>query len=75
MADDCRVPHIQRPSFRDANDVVCPATSAWDLHRAWPEADVRIVRTPDSGIEAGNTTELVAPRPTGIAVAEAAERS
>ena len=24
-------------------DVVCPAKSAWDLHRAWPEADIRIV--------------------------------
>lgn len=28
-------------------DVVCPATSAWDLHRAWPEADLRII--PDAG--------------------------
>jgi proline iminopeptidase len=24
-------------------DVVCPATSAWDLHRAWPEAALTIV--------------------------------
>ena len=24
-------------------DVVCPAKSAWDLHRAWPEADFRMV--------------------------------
>jgi proline iminopeptidase len=24
-------------------DVVCPAKSAWDLHRAWPEADLKIV--------------------------------
>ena len=24
-------------------DVVCPATSAWDLHRAWPEAKLVIV--------------------------------
>jgi len=24
-------------------DVVCPAKSAWDLHKAWPEADLRIV--------------------------------
>lgn len=24
-------------------DVVCPAKSAWDLHMAWPEADIRIV--------------------------------
>ena len=24
-------------------DVVCPMTSAWDLHRAWPEADLQII--------------------------------
>lgn len=28
-------------------DVVCPARSAWDLHRAWPEAPLYIV--PDAG--------------------------
>jgi proline iminopeptidase len=28
-------------------DVICPIRSAWDLHRAWPEADLRIV--PDAG--------------------------
>ena len=41
-------------------DVVCPAQSAWDLHRAWPEADLRIV--PDAGhsaFEAGNIHELI----------------
>ncbi len=41
-------------------DVVCPMRSAWDLHRAWPEADLRIV--PDAGhsaFERGVTHELV----------------
>jgi proline iminopeptidase len=41
-------------------DVVCPMRSAWDLHRAWPEADLRIV--PDAGhsaFEAGNTHALI----------------
>jgi proline iminopeptidase len=41
-------------------DVVCPAKSAWDLHRAWPEADLRIV--PDAGhaaSEPGIVHELV----------------
>ena len=41
-------------------DVVCPAKSAWDLARAWPEADLRIV--PDAGhaaSEPGITHELV----------------
>ena len=28
-------------------DVVCPAMSAWELSRAWPEADLRVV--PDAG--------------------------
>ncbi|HEY6453268.1 MAG TPA: alpha/beta fold hydrolase, partial [Steroidobacteraceae bacterium] len=41
-------------------DVVCPLRSAWDLHRAWPEAELRIV--PDAGhsaFEPGNARELV----------------
>jgi proline iminopeptidase len=28
-------------------DVVCPAESAWALHKAWPEAALHIV--PDAG--------------------------
>jgi proline iminopeptidase len=24
-------------------DVVCPMTSAWDLHRAWPEAQLHLI--------------------------------
>ncbi|TAN09077.1 MAG: prolyl aminopeptidase [Rhodanobacteraceae bacterium] len=42
-------------------DVVCPLRSAWDLHRAWPTADLRIV--PDAGhsaFEPGNAHELIA---------------
>ena len=41
-------------------DVVCPARSAWDLHRAWPESDLRIVD--DAGhaaTEPGIVHELV----------------
>ncbi|MBS0417557.1 MAG: prolyl aminopeptidase [Proteobacteria bacterium] len=41
-------------------DVICPMRSAWDLHCAWPEADLRIV--PDAGhsaLEPGNIHELV----------------
>lgn len=41
-------------------DVVCPSKSAWDLHRAWPEADLHIV--PDAGhaaSEGGIVHELV----------------
>ena len=41
-------------------DVVCPMVSAWELHRAWPEADLQI--TPDAGhsaLEPGNRSALV----------------
>jgi len=41
-------------------DVVCPARSAWDLQRAWPEARLEIV--PDAGhsaLEAGITHRLI----------------
>jgi proline iminopeptidase len=42
-------------------DVVCPMTTAWDLHRAWPEADFHVV--PDAGhaaMEPGTRSLLVA---------------
>ena len=41
-------------------DMVCPVVSAWDLHRAWPEAELKIV--PDAGhsaFEPGIISELV----------------
>ncbi|MGA9333428.1 MAG: prolyl aminopeptidase [Rudaea sp.] len=41
-------------------DVVCPLRSAWDLHRAWPEADLRIVgEAGHSALEPGITHELI----------------
>ena len=42
-------------------DVVCPMMSAWDLHKAWPEA--KLVVVPDAGhsaFEPGIEAELVA---------------
>ena len=41
-------------------DVVCPMASAWDLHRAWPEA--RLIVVPDAGhsmLEPGITSALI----------------
>jgi proline iminopeptidase len=41
-------------------DVVCPAESAWALHRAWPEADLKIVGDAGhSAMEPGIIHELV----------------
>ena len=40
---------------------VCPATSAWDLHRAWPEADFHLIPSAGhSAKEPGIERELVA---------------
>jgi proline iminopeptidase len=55
-----RIRHIPAVIVQGRYDVVCPMRSAWDLHRAWPEADLRIV--PDAGhsaFERGNLHELV----------------
>ncbi len=41
-------------------DVICPLKSAWDLHKAWPEAHLEII--PDAGhsaSEAGITDALI----------------
>ncbi|HEY1284358.1 MAG TPA: prolyl aminopeptidase [Steroidobacteraceae bacterium] len=61
LLDDVpRIRHIPAVIIQGRYDVVCPARSAWDLHKAWPEADLRIV--PDAGhsaFEVGITNELV----------------
>lgn len=60
LRDAHRLRDIPAVIVQGRHDVVCPLRSAWDLHRAWPEADLRIV--PDAGhsaFESGNTHELV----------------
>lgn len=55
-----RIRHIPTVIVHGRYDVVCPMKAAWDLHRAFPEADLRIV--PDAGhsaFEPGNVHELV----------------
>ncbi|HYJ85484.1 MAG TPA: prolyl aminopeptidase [Pyrinomonadaceae bacterium] len=42
-----KIRHIPGVIVQGRYDVVCPMTSAWDLHRAWPEADLQII--PDAG--------------------------
>ncbi|MCK7636581.1 prolyl aminopeptidase [Corynebacterium pygosceleis] len=37
-----RIRHIPAVIVQGRYDVVCPVRSAWDLHRAWPEADLTI---------------------------------
>lgn len=38
-----KIRHIPCVIVQGRYDVVCPIRSAWDLHRAWPEADLQIV--------------------------------
>jgi proline iminopeptidase len=55
-----RIRHIPSVIVQGRYDVVCPMETAWELHRAWPEADFRLV--PDAGHSAGepgNLHELV----------------
>jgi proline iminopeptidase len=55
-----RIRHIPTVIVQGRYDIPCPAQSAWALHRAFPEADLRIV--PDAGhsaFEPGNLHELV----------------
>jgi proline iminopeptidase len=76
LRDAARIRHIRGVIVQGRYDIVCPLRSAWDLHRAWPEAELRIIADAGhSAFEAGIARELVAAtdrfarasRDTGIA--------
>ncbi len=55
-----KIRHIPTVIVQGRYDVVCPMTSAWELHKAFPEADLQII--PDAGhsiSEKGITSALV----------------
>jgi len=55
-----RIRHIPAVIVQGRYDVVCPMKSAWDLHRAWPEAALRIsTDAGHSAFEPGNLSELI----------------
>jgi proline iminopeptidase len=55
-----RIRHIPAVIVQGRYDIVCPMKSAWDLHEAWPEAELCIVGDAGhSAFEPGNTHELV----------------
>lgn len=43
LEDAHRLKSIPGVIVQGRYDVVCPMKSAWDLHRAWPEADLQVV--------------------------------
>jgi proline iminopeptidase len=56
-----RIRRIPAVIVQGRYDMVCPMTTAWDLHRRWPEARFEVV--PDAGhsaLEPGITARLVA---------------
>ncbi|MCH1492350.1 MAG: prolyl aminopeptidase [Luminiphilus sp.] len=56
-----RIRHIPAIIVQGRYDVVCPAVTAWDLHRAWPEADFQLIQDAGhSAFDPGNTRALVA---------------
>jgi proline iminopeptidase len=55
-----RIRRIPAVIVQGRYDVVCPARSAWALHRAWPEAQLRMVGAAGhSAFEPGISRELV----------------
>jgi proline iminopeptidase len=61
LRDVPKIRHIPATIVQGRYDVVCPMRSAWALHRAWPEAQLRIVGDAGhSAFEAGIARELVA---------------
>ena len=60
LEDVVKIRHIPATIIQGRFDIVCPMRTAWALHKAWPEADFRIV--PDAGhsaFEPGTSRELV----------------
>jgi len=56
-----KIRHIPTTIVQGRYDVVCPMMSAWDLHKAWPEAEFKVVLDAGhSANEPGITEELVA---------------
>ena len=55
-----KIRHIPTVIVQGRYDVVCPATSAWDLHRAFPEAEFNLVADAGHSIsEPGIASALV----------------
>ncbi|HZR36566.1 MAG TPA: prolyl aminopeptidase [Nevskia sp.] len=60
LEDVPKIRHIPGVIVQGRYDVVCPMKSAWDLHRAWPEATLSVIG--DAGhaaSEAGTLNRLI----------------
>ncbi|MFB9068934.1 prolyl aminopeptidase [Pseudofulvimonas gallinarii] len=61
LRDVDRIRHIPATIVQGRYDVVCPMRSAWDLHKVWPEADLKIIDAAGhSAFEPGIASALLA---------------
>lgn len=55
-----RIRHIPCVIVQGRYDVVCPPTTAWDLHEAWPEADFKLIANAGhSAFDPANAAALI----------------
>jgi proline iminopeptidase len=59
LRDIGRIRHIPASIVQGRYDIICPARSAWDLSRAWPEADLHIVLAGHSAADPAIADQLV----------------
>ncbi|MCB1552699.1 MAG: prolyl aminopeptidase [Xanthomonadales bacterium] len=60
LRDVARIRQIPAVIVHGRYDVVCPIENAWDLHRAWPEAELMVVQDAGhSAFEPGNRDALI----------------
>lgn len=61
LRDVGKIRHIPGVIVQGRYDVVCPMMSAWDLHRAWPEAKLKVIHDAGhSAYEPGIVDALIA---------------
>jgi len=55
-----RIAHIPGYIVQGRYDMICPPQSAWDLSKAWPQCDLRLIRQAGHAMsEPGISAELV----------------
>ncbi len=60
LRDVSKIRHIPGVIVQGRYDIVCPMTSAWDLHKAWPEAELHVIPTAGHSItEPGIVDKLI----------------
>ncbi|SDT24310.1 prolyl aminopeptidase [Microlunatus soli] len=60
IADASRLADIEGVIVQGRYDLACPPTTAWDLHRAWPQSELRLVTAGHAFSEPAIAEQLVA---------------